>query len=195
MAEESGLIIPLGAAVLREACFQQARWRDADVGASHVAVNVSARQLASPGFAAAVAETLAVADLPPAMLCIELTESVLLDSGTSAQEEILALKELGVSLALDDFGTGWSSLLNLRRFPFDVVKIDRSFVSGLGTDNDDTEVVKAIIGLGSALGLRSVGEGIETEEQGRLLATLGCDYAQGYLYGRPSTPDNVAWRS
>jgi diguanylate cyclase (GGDEF)-like protein/PAS domain S-box-containing protein len=193
VAEESGLIIPLGAAVLREACFQQARWRDANAGTTHVAVNVSARQLAFPGFAAVVAETLAAAGLPPAMLCIELTESVLIDAGTSAQEEILAVKALGVSLALDDFGTGWSSLANLRRFPFDVVKIDRSFVSGLGTDNDDTEVVKAIIGLGRALGLRTVGEGLETEEQGRLLAALGCDCAQGYLYGRPAPPGDLTW--
>jgi EAL domain-containing protein (putative c-di-GMP-specific phosphodiesterase class I) len=103
------------------------------------------------------------------------------------------VKALGVSLALDDFGTGWSSLANLRRFPFDVVKIDRSFVSGLGTDNDDTEVVKAIIGLGRALGLRTVGEGLETEEQGRLLAALGCDCAQGYLYGRPAPPGDLTW--
>jgi diguanylate cyclase (GGDEF)-like protein/PAS domain S-box-containing protein len=194
VAEETGLIVALGAAVLRESCFQQARWRDADIGMNHVAVNVSARQL-TPGFAAHVAETLAAAGLPPAMLCIELTESVLIDAGTSAQEEILALKALGVTLALDDFGTGWSSLANLRRFPFDVVKIDRSFVSGLGTDNDDTEVVKAIIGLGRALGLQTVGEGIETEEQGRLLAALGCDYAQGYLYGRPEAPGDITWRS
>jgi diguanylate cyclase (GGDEF)-like protein/PAS domain S-box-containing protein len=191
IAEDSRLIVPLGAAVLREACRQQVRWRDGDTGMTHVAVNVSARQLSSPGFATQVAGILDEVGLDPGMLCIELTESGLIDAGTSAQKEILALKALGVILALDDFGTGWSSLAYLRRFPFDVVKIDRSFVAGLGVEVGDTEVVRAVIGLGQALGMRTLAEGIETEAQSLLLTELGCDQAQGYLYGRPGDPGDL----
>jgi diguanylate cyclase (GGDEF)-like protein/PAS domain S-box-containing protein len=190
IAEDCGLIIPLGAAVLRQACEQQVRWRDDRPELQRVAVNVSARQLSTPDFAARVAETLAVTGLDPEKLCIELTESVLIDAETSAQEEIFAIHALGVTLSVDDFGTGWSSLAYLRRFPFDVVKIDRSFVAGLGTDNDDTEVVKAVISLGRALGLRTVAEGVESRQQSDLLVGLGCDYAQGYLYGHPRPADS-----
>jgi diguanylate cyclase (GGDEF)-like protein/PAS domain S-box-containing protein len=188
IAEDCGLIIPLGAAVLRRACEQQSRWRDDRPELERVAVNVSGRQLSAPDFAARVADTLAVCGLPPERLCIELTESVLIDAETSAQKEIFAIHALGVTLAADDFGTGWSSLAHLRRFHFDIVKIDRTFVAGLGTDKDDTEVVKAVIGLGRALGLRTVAEGVETQQQNDLLVGLGCDYAQGYLYGRPERP-------
>jgi diguanylate cyclase (GGDEF)-like protein/PAS domain S-box-containing protein len=191
IAEDCGLIIALGTAVLRQACERQARWREKGAGLHHVAVNVSARQLVS-GFATCVAAVLAETGLPAEMLCLELTETALIDAGNASRQEIADIKALGVTLALDDFGTGWSSLAYLRRFPFDIVKIDRSFVTGLGTDKDDTAVVKAVIGLGQALGLRVVAEGVETELQHRALRQLGCDHGQGYLYGRPKPADQVS---
>jgi diguanylate cyclase (GGDEF)-like protein/PAS domain S-box-containing protein len=189
VAEDSGLIIPLGAAVLELACAQQARWQAAGSKRDHVAVNVSARQLSSDDFVAHVAKTLASHQLPPESLCIELTESTLIDIGSSAQSCLLELNALGVTLALDDFGTGWSSLAYLRLYPIDIVKIDRSFVSGLGTDNGDTELVRAVIDLGRALDLTTIAEGVETQTQDRRLRDLGCTQAQGFLYGRPQAAD------
>jgi EAL domain-containing protein (putative c-di-GMP-specific phosphodiesterase class I) len=123
-------------------------------------------------------------DLRPENLCIEITESTLIDVGSSTRGRVHELKDLGVSIALDDFGTGWSSLSYLRRFPFDVVKIDQSFVAGLGTNHDDTQLVKAVIDLAHALNLGTIAEGIETEGQDQLLRQMGCSQAQGYLYGR-----------
>jgi EAL domain-containing protein (putative c-di-GMP-specific phosphodiesterase class I) len=121
-------------------------------------------------------------------LCLELTESTLIDSSPSTRRAIEELKSLGVALALDDFGTGWSSLAYLRRFPIDVIKVDRSFVAGLGTSDEDAEVVRAVVSLGHALRLSTVAEGVETAEQASYLRDLGCDYGQGYLFGRPMLP-------
>jgi diguanylate cyclase (GGDEF)-like protein/PAS domain S-box-containing protein len=191
VAEDCGLIVGLGNAVLRQACEQQVRWRAERTGLNHVAVNVSARQLSDNNFANCVAAVLADTGLPAEMLCLELTETALIDAGNSSRNQIASVKALGVTLALDDFGTGWSSLAYLRQFPFDIVKIDRSFVAGLGNDADDTEVVKAIIGLGQALGLRTVAEGVETDQQAIVLRQLGCDHCQGYLYGRPEPAERV----
>jgi diguanylate cyclase (GGDEF)-like protein/PAS domain S-box-containing protein len=185
VAEDSGLIIPLGDAVLDLACAQQARWRAAASARGRMAVNVSARQLGSDSFVSGIERALAAHGLPPEDVCIEITESTLIDIGSSTRGRIGELKDLGVSLALDDFGTGWSSLSYLRQFPFDVVKIDQSFVAGLGTNHGDTQLVKAVIDLAHALDLSTIGEGIETEDQDRLLREMGCTYAQGYLYGRP----------
>jgi diguanylate cyclase (GGDEF)-like protein/PAS domain S-box-containing protein len=185
VAEDSGLIIPLGDAVLDLACAQQARWRAAASSCGHTAVNVSARQLGSDCFVGGVERALAAHGLRPENMCIEITESTLIDVGSSTRWRIGELKDLGVSIALDDFGTGWSSLSYLRQFPFDVVKIDQSFVAGLGTNHSDTQLVKAVIDLAHALDLSTVAEGIETEDQDRLLREMGCSHAQGYLYGRP----------
>jgi EAL domain-containing protein (putative c-di-GMP-specific phosphodiesterase class I) len=150
-----------------------------------MAVNVSARQLGSEGFVSGVERALAAHGLRPENVCIEITESTLIDIGSSTRWRIGELKDLGVSLALDDFGTGWSSLSYLRRFPFDVVKIDQSFVAGVGNNHGDTQLVKAVIDLAHALDLSTIAEGIETEDQDRLLREMGCTHAQGYLYGRP----------
>jgi diguanylate cyclase (GGDEF)-like protein/PAS domain S-box-containing protein len=195
VAEDSGLIMPLGAAVLDLACAQQALW---SAGATtrppgHVSVNLSGRQLSSPALVAQVAAVLEARQLAAGQLCLELTESTLIDASPATLRTIEDLKGMGISLAIDDFGTGWSSLAYLRRFPIDTLKIDRSFVAGLGTDDDDTEVVRAVIGLGHALGKRTVAEGVETEGQAELLQQLGCDDAQGYLFGRPQLPADVTF--
>jgi diguanylate cyclase (GGDEF)-like protein/PAS domain S-box-containing protein len=187
VAEDSGLIVPLGAAVLDLACAQQARWRTVNASQNHVAVNVSARQLAGSGFVKGVSDTLGTHGLQPENLCLELTETSLIDVGASTLARLHSLKAIGVSLALDDFGTGWSSLNHLRRFPIDIVKIDQSFVSGLGTNADDTELVKAVVDLGRALALTTVAEGVETLAQDRILREMGCAQGQGFLYGRPQT--------
>jgi diguanylate cyclase (GGDEF)-like protein/PAS domain S-box-containing protein len=196
VAEETGLIVPVGAGVLDRACRQAARWRQDGRGAGmQVAVNVSPRQLGSPGLPSQVRATLAAWDLPGDHLCLELTENALIDAGFVVRSSLAELKEMGVSIAIDDFGTGWSSLAYLRRFPIDVVKIDRSFVSGLGIDAGDTEVVRAVVGLARALGLEVVAEGVETQAQRRALADLGCSLAQGYLFGRPVAADQLDLRA
>ena len=225
VAEESGLIVPVGAGVLDLACRQAAEWNasgavpdslvvpqpaavpepvavpepagevhgpERRARALRVSVNISPRQLISPGLVAQVRHTLAAWELPPELLCLELTENALIDAGLSVRSSLRELKGMGISIAIDDFGTGWSSLRYLRRFPVDVVKIDRSFVAGLGVDASDTEVVRAVIGLGHALGLDVVAEGVETHEQSAILAELGCHHAQGYLFGRPSPPETIA---
>ncbi|HWE55079.1 MAG TPA: EAL domain-containing protein [Acidimicrobiales bacterium] len=188
IAEESGLIAALGEAVLRAACAQQAAWSRAGSPRT-VSVNLSAQQLLDPGILDLVGGVIDEHQLGVGELCLELTETTLIDTGPSARRALESLKELGVRLALDDFGTGWSSLAYLRRFPLDVIKIDRSFVAGLGAaDEDDIQVVRAIISLGHSLNIRVIAEGVETDVQERMLIDLGCDAAQGYRYGRPAIP-------
>ena len=159
--------------------------RAANSGQDHVAVNVSARQLAASGFVRTVSDTLATYSLRPDNLCLELTETSLIDIGPDTLVRLHDLKAMGVRLALDDFGTGWSSLNHLRRFPIDTVKIDQSFVAGLGQNASDTELVKAVVDLGHALDLTTTAEGVETTAQDDLLRTMGCTQGQGFLYGRP----------
>ena len=180
LAEETGLIVGIGAWVLREACATAASWDD---GAT-VAVNLSARQLAQPDVLEVVADALRATGLAPERLCLELTESAVLEAG--AAETLHRLKGLGVRLALDDFGTGWSSLAHLRAFPIDVLKLDRSFVSGLGREPMDAAIAAAVIALGHALGVRCVAEGVETADQLAVLERLGCDIGQGYLFAAPA---------
>ncbi len=193
VAEDTGLIIPLGAEVLRQACRQQAEWLSVPGGPRRVSVNVAAMQLGSPGFVAEVAAILAGCGLAPEHLCLELTESSLLDADRDAEDAVHELVELGVTLALDDFGTGWSSLGYLRRLPVGELKIDRSFVAGLAVERNDAEVVRAIVDLGHALGLTIVAEGVEELEQAAGLRAMGCDLAQGYLYSRPVAPAHLEW--
>ena len=181
VAEASGLVVPLGLQVLALACDEQARRLAVDE-ATTISVNVAAQQLRSPSL---VTDVLSCG-LPSSALCLELTESSLIEADRSTLRAVHELSDAGVTLALDDFGTGWSSLAYLRRFPVDVLKIDRSFISGLGRNHGDTELVKSIIGLGESLGLRTVAEGVETRQQARLLTELGCRQAQGYLFGRPA---------
>jgi diguanylate cyclase (GGDEF)-like protein/PAS domain S-box-containing protein len=192
-AEQTGLVVPIGLEVLAQACRQLAAWRAAGLVTDDVsvAVNVSARQLvedapeAGADLAARVLGMLREFDLPPRCLSLELTESVLLDTGDAVRARLDRLAEAGVSIGIDDFGTGWSSLAYLTRVPVSFLKVDRSFVSGLGSDKERTAIVVAVLGLGAALGLSVVAEGIETAEQAQALARLGCSLGQGYLVGRP----------
>jgi diguanylate cyclase (GGDEF)-like protein/PAS domain S-box-containing protein len=192
VAEETGLIVPIGDWVLREACMQVARWQELEGwGELQLAVNVSARQLQHPGFVTAVAAIMHDAGLRPGTLSIELTESVVLEDVAQSRERLDELRGLGVSVAVDDFGTGYSSLTYLHQLPIDVVKLDRSFVAGVGSGRPDTAIVTAVVDLASALGLTSVAEGIENELQLRALRALGCTQGQGYLLARPAPADEV----
>ena len=196
VAEESGLIRTLGAWILDEAVAQAVRWqREApDAAPVEMAVNLSARQLADPALVDAVVAALARHRLDPSLLVLEITETALMGDPEAALATLSALRALGVGLAVDDFGTGYSSLTYLKRFPIDELKIDRSFVAGLGTDPGDSAIVASCIQLARALGLRAVAEGVETETQRLALVDLGCDLAQGYHYARPLTPDALrAW--
>jgi diguanylate cyclase (GGDEF)-like protein/PAS domain S-box-containing protein len=194
LAEETGLILPIGRWALQEACRQAQRWRQANPSRPPltVAVNLSARQLAQPDVADMVAQALESTGTDPSQVWLEITESVLTGDTEATVGALRALKALGVRLSVDDFGTGYSSLLYLKRFPVDTLKVDRSFVAGLGTHPDDTAIVAGVVGLAQTLGLTAVAEGVETEEQRAALLALGCDLAQGYLFGHPEPPEDLA---
>ncbi len=193
VAEESGLIEAIGAWVQEQACMQVRAWHDLnpDRRPLDVSVNLSARQVARRDIARTVSDVLARTGLDPHHLRLEITETVLMDDSAAAAEAIDSLHRLGVRLALDDFGTGYSSLAYLHQYPFDSLKVDRSFVEGLGTEPEADGIVRAIIGMARALGLDVVGEGVETAGQLAELNQLGCDYAQGYLFARPLPPEEV----
>jgi diguanylate cyclase (GGDEF)-like protein len=187
VAEESGLIIPIGAWVLEEACHQLRDWhhRDKKGRRGSVEVNLSARQIDDPFIVATVEGILSRTGLPPAQLTLEITESALMKDAASALAVLNALKEIGVLLAIDDFGTGYSSLSYLQHFPLDLLKVDRSFVEEMTTSTEAEQIVAAVINLAHALGLEVVAEGVETTEQLDLLRSFGCDLAQGFLFSKP----------
>jgi diguanylate cyclase (GGDEF)-like protein/PAS domain S-box-containing protein len=186
IAEATGLIVPLGRWVLREACRQAVEWSKAGGGRSvKMAVNVSVRQFDRADFAEVVAEILAETGMVADQLCLEMTESVLMTDTDGNLEQLVRLKALGVMLAIDDFGTGYSSLAYLRRFPVDTLKIDRSFVERLGALTDDTALADTIVQLGKSLGMTTVAEGIEEFGQLAALREMGCGFAQGYYFSRP----------
>ena len=187
VAEESGLIIPIGAWVLEEACHQLRDWhhRGGNGPQGSVEVNLSARQIDDPEIVGTVEEILCRTGLAAEHLTLEITESALMKDAASALVALQALKEIGVLLAIDDFGTGYSSLSYLQRFPLDIVKVDRMFVSELGQGGGGDEIVAAVISLAHALGLEVVAEGVETEQQFEILRSLDCDFAQGYYFSRP----------
>jgi diguanylate cyclase (GGDEF)-like protein len=186
VAEETGLIVPLGDWVLREALRQVARWRQAGLPPFAVAVNVSSLQLHQPHLERTVQEALAATGLDGASLCLELTESAIMDTGANITGTLHAIKELGVHLALDDFGTGYSSLSYLRRFPLDELKIDRSFIVECHAGNNSATVItQAIITLAHGLRLSVVAEGVETPQQLEFLRANACDQYQGFLFSRP----------
>jgi predicted signal transduction protein with EAL and GGDEF domain len=194
IAEESGLIVTLGDWILAEACRQLAIWRvDRTVDASvQMAVNVSPRQLDCPEFVAVVDSALAASGLEPQALCLEITESAILRDSDVAQTSLRVLAERGISLALDDFGVGFSSLSHIREFRgLQAIKVDRSFVAGLGNDESDGAIVQAVLGLAKALELVAVAEGVETEDQLERLCELECNFAQGYLFARPHRPEEI----
>jgi len=185
IAEETGLILPIGEWVLRAACDQAVAWRMAGRRPIRMAVNLSGRQLRDPGLARCVASVLSEKGLPPGNLELEITESTIMQDDDPTIDNLRELHELGVCLALDDFGTGYSSISYLRRFELDRLKIDRSFVAGVSHDVADDTLTSAIIGMAHRLGLRVVAEGIETVAQAERLRMHGCDELQGYLLGRP----------
>ncbi len=185
VAEECGLILPLGAWVLEEACRCNQVWRAAGLPVRPVAVNLSAVQFRRRAVVAAVAQALQLSGLPANCLELELTEGMLMEDIAQSRVDLRELKDMGVRLAVDDFGTGYSSLSYLKRFPLDTLKIDRSFIQDLPGDHDDAAITTAIIRLAKSLGLTTVAEGVETEAQRALLLAEGCDCLQGYLWGRP----------
>jgi diguanylate cyclase (GGDEF)-like protein/PAS domain S-box-containing protein len=192
IAEDTGLIVPMGAWVMRTASRQVAQWQQLPGHEDlSLAVNVSARQLEHPHFTPLVSEVLNGSSLRRGTLWLEITESLLLEDLNTATEHLERLARMGARLALDDFGTGYSSLSYLRRFPVESVKLDRSFVAGIGADAEDSAIVTAVVELAQALGKRCVAEGIETEQQYALLRDLGCDYGQGYLMSRPVPADEL----
>jgi diguanylate cyclase (GGDEF)-like protein/PAS domain S-box-containing protein len=185
LAEETGVIDDIGAWVLREACRTAVSWPRNGREPTRVRVNLAPRQLARSDLVAEVELVLTETGLTPDALCLEITETALVDETGHARDVLERLAMLGVRIAIDDFGTGWSSLGYLKRLPVDELKIDRSFVDGLGSDAEDTAIVTAVVNMAQALGLAVVAEGVETETQRDELVRLGCRLAQGYLFGRP----------
>ncbi len=196
IAEETGLIVPIGAWMLEQACGQLVAWqriRRSQPGESPltVAVNLSVRQLLTSDVAHLLRGVLSDTGVDPADVCLELTESVFMEDVDFFGRALAGLKALGVTLAIDDFGTGYSSLSYLKRFPVDAVKVDRVFVDGLGTDPHDTALVAAIVAMAGALELDVTAEGVETVEQLTELKALGVRRAQGYLLARPMAADGI----
>jgi EAL domain-containing protein (putative c-di-GMP-specific phosphodiesterase class I) len=193
VSEETGLIVPLGAWVLEQACAQAVLWNRGD-GAAPVtmSVNVSARQVQTDGFVDEVSRILAMTGLHPHLLLLEFTESVLMQDTASTSETLAGLKRLGVRLGIDDFGTGYSSLSYLRQFPIDVLKIDRSFVAASGNGPEQAAVVRSILQLGETLHIETVAEGIEEASQLAHIRTMGANLGQGFFLARPLDADAVS---
>jgi EAL domain-containing protein (putative c-di-GMP-specific phosphodiesterase class I)/CheY-like chemotaxis protein len=187
IAEQTGLILQIGEWVLRSACAQLRQWHLAGYPDLGLAVNVSARQLRQQDFPGLMQQVLKQNQLDPRCLELEITESILLDESQGFENTLRRLKGIGVNLSLDDFGTGYSSLSYLRRFPIDIVKIDRSFVREVTTNADDASITDAIIAMARSLGMRTVAEGVETEAQARFMRAHRCDAIQGY-YVSPALP-------
>ncbi|HET6547293.1 MAG TPA: EAL domain-containing protein, partial [Solirubrobacter sp.] len=192
IAEQTGLIVPIGAWVVEEACRQAAEWMHTVDRPMAVSVNVSPRQLAEDDFVSVVGAALEASGLEPHLLCLEITESAVLADPDAATEVLERLKSLGVRLAIDDFGIGYSSLSQLKALlPVDTIKIDKSFVDGVTSDDEDSAIIDAVLRLAGGLRLAAVAEGVETAEQVEALRALGCRLSQGYHYARPQTPEDL----
>jgi diguanylate cyclase (GGDEF)-like protein/PAS domain S-box-containing protein len=195
VAEETGLIVPIGEWVIDEACRQMARWRRQGLRPLPLSINLSVVQLRDPGLVAALGASLQRHGVPPGTLEMEITESTLMANVEAYQDKLNAIRALGVLLSIDDFGTGYSSLNYLNRFPLDKLKIDRSFIHDMLDDPGALAITKAIIGLGHTLGLKVVAEGVETEQELKTLRAAGCDELQGYYFARPLTAEElVGWQ-
>ncbi|HNH34517.1 MAG TPA: EAL domain-containing protein [Rhodocyclaceae bacterium] len=187
LAEQTGLIVPIGEWVMREACRQIGRWNAAGLPAVRVAINVSARQFRSGDLVDALGHVLADHPVGRGQLEMEFTEGVLMEQTEATVTILSRLREMGVRMSVDDFGTGYSSLAYLRRFPLDALKLDRSFVADIDTDADNQAIARAVISLGHSLRLEIIAEGVETAAQLEVLRAQGCDQAQGYLFARPAS--------
>jgi diguanylate cyclase (GGDEF)-like protein/PAS domain S-box-containing protein len=194
LAEETGLIVPIGRWVLEQACAQAAEWQAGGAPVS-ISVNLSMRQLAEPALPQTLADTLARTGVDPSRVWLEITESTLMRDAESAVRMLHRLRDLGVHLAVDDFGTGYSSMTYLKRFPVSSLKVDRSFVDGLGRETEATAICTAVVRLAHALGMGAVAEGVETPEQLEALRDLGCEFAQGFLFGRPAPAEHFSLRT
>jgi diguanylate cyclase (GGDEF)-like protein len=188
LAEESGLIVPMGRWILQEVCRQIRDWRTQGLFVPRCAVNLSVRQFASDTLVGDIREALGQYRLSPEVLAVEITESLLMSDPERAQQVVVELHAMGVEVAIDDFGTGFSSLAYLKRFPVQVLKLDRSFISGLPSDRGDAAISHAVLAMAHRLNMRVVAEGVETEAQLRFLRRIGCDRVQGYFTGRPVAP-------
>jgi diguanylate cyclase (GGDEF)-like protein len=193
LAEATGLIVPLGRWVLREACRLGAAWRLMLPTGSRftVAVNISGDQLQNAEITDDLVAALERSGLPPSFLMLEITESTVARDGEAALDRLRTLKSIGVQLAIDDFGMGYSSLSSLERFPVDVLKIDKSFVGHVGAEESRRSLARMIVALGDALSLRTIAEGVEHAEQATALSAMGCEMAQGFFYSRPVTPAEI----
>lgn len=189
VAEESGMIVPIGLYVVRSVCEQMSLWEREGYQVPRISINLSARQLVDSETTAGIEDILADTGIEGGRLEFELTEGSILTQTPNVERTLSSLRELGATFALDDFGTGYSSLSHLRRFDFQRLKIDQSFVNGIGRNDDDEKLTRVVIGLATHLGLETVAEGVETEEQMEFLLLEGCNFVQGYLTGRPTTAD------
>jgi EAL domain-containing protein (putative c-di-GMP-specific phosphodiesterase class I) len=192
LAEQSGMIVPIGEWVLKTACRQNQAWRAAGLPLITVSVNVSARQFEDPQLVARVAAALEESGLPPDALELEVTESLIMRDLSASVAKMRELEAMGISLSIDDFGTGYSSLSALKSFPISRLKIDKSFVSELADNEDDQAIALAVISLGHKLNLRVIAEGVESEQQCDFLRMHDCDEMQGYLFSRPVPADRIS---
>jgi FOG: EAL domain len=191
LAEDTGLIVPIGEWVLRNACLQAQRWQQAGFPPIQMAVNISGRQFQDRQLSTAIIKILDETNLAPELLELELTESSIMQNAELAAEVLQTLKNMGTKISIDDFGTGYSSLASLKRLPIDALKIDQSFVRDATTDSDDAALVMAIITLAHNLRLKVIAEGVETEEQLRFLQLLRCDEIQGFFFSKPLPPESL----
>ncbi|PLY14322.1 MAG: hypothetical protein C0631_11735 [Sedimenticola sp.] len=191
LAEETGLIVPIGEWVIHTACRQIAAWQQEGHDPAPVAINISARQFTEASLAQTISSALSDNKLLADRLELELTESMIMQCAEATREKLSIFHESGLRIAVDDFGTGYSSMSYLKRFPLDTLKIDHSFIRDLCSDSTDTAIVRAIIALGQALGLTVLAEGVETVAQRDVLKQLGCEFIQGFLISRPVTADRI----
>lgn len=194
LAEQTGLIVPLGAWVLREACRQGKAWLDRGYQFGRIAVNLSPRQFSSDDLLMTIDNALAQSGLPSAMLELEITEGAIMQNPQEAVVLLKRMRQLGVTISVDDFGTGYSSLASLKQYPLDTLKIDRSFVKGIPADADDVAITEAIIAIAHKLHLKVVAEGVESQEQHDFLRAAGCDMVQGYLHSQPLSAGEIESR-
>ncbi len=194
VAEDSGLIVPIGNWALERAMSDAVAWSGNDGAAPYLSVNVSVRQFRSPGLINTIRSELGNSGLPPDRLTLEITESLLLRDDERVWSDLVRLRDLGIRMAIDDFGTGYSSLSYLRQVPVDVLKIDKSFIDTMGSSKQQRVLVETIVRLAKTLGLDVVAEGVERPEDRDLLVDLGCPYGQGYLFAKPMfTEDMLRW--